>query len=146
MIITTLREYHPSFTESAMYIDGGNRFCWVLEDVGRPHGVKVPRETCIPEGHYRVVISISSRWNKPMLLLYNTNEQTVERFGVEFTGVRAHGGNDVDDTEGCPLCAYNTDHNGKVWTRASDDLLIKVQQAIDAGEEVHWVITEKAGV
>jgi len=144
MIINQLRTYHEDFTESELFINGNDRFCYVLEDVGRPYGVKVPRETCIPEGHYIVTISISTRWNKPMLLLYNTRERTVERFGVTFTGIRMHGGNDVDDTEGCPLTAYKSDHKGKVWDRASDDLLELVRDAMDNGEKVELFINEKA--
>jgi len=145
LILNQLRTYHQDFTESELFINGNNdRFCYVLEDVGRGPGVKIKKETCIPEGHYIVTISVSTRWNKPMLLLYNTRERTVERFGVKFTGVRIHGGNDVDDTEGCPLAAYNSDHKGKVWSRASDELLEIVRDAMDDGEKIELFINEKA--
>lgn len=145
MIITQFRDYHSDFTESTLHVNGGDKFCWVLEDIKQPCGVKVPGETCIPEGHYKVAISRSSRWGKSMMLLFNQEDMSVERFGVRFTGIRPHGGNDVDDTEGCPLLGYGSDGKGKVWDRASDDLFDLVQSALDR-EEVNWVITEKADV
>lgn len=146
MIINQLRDYRVFFTESTLHINGGERFCWVLEDIGRPHGVKVPKETCIPEGHYKCIISVSTRWQKPMLLLYNTVERSVERFGVTFTGIRPHGGNRTSDTSGCPLLGYNSDHEGLVFNRASDDLLIEIKKAIDNGETIDWIISEKGNM
>lgn len=146
MIVAQLRTYYEDFTESTLHIDGGKKYCYVLEDIARPLGVKFPGETCIPEGHYRVAISISSRWHKPMMLLYNTKEKAVERFGVKFTGIRPHGGNRTSDTEGCPILAYRSSHDGKVWNRASDDLFVSIEAAINNEEEVHWIITEKAEV
>lgn len=137
-----IRDYRKDYTQSDLYVDG-ERFCYILEDVGRPHGVKVYAETCIPEGVYDVVVSHSPRFQKDMILLYNAAGQMVKRFGVEFAGVRVHGGNDVDDSEGCPLAAYQTGENGKVWDRASDDLCNKVKQWIDKGEKVKWIITSE---
>ncbi|MCR8922651.1 DUF5675 family protein [Dasania sp. GY-MA-18] len=141
MIITQLRSYPPNYTESRLFINGGKRFCWVLEDKKQPFGIKVPGQTCIPEGAYNVSITRSTRWQKDMLLLHNQDDLSIVRDGVRFTGVRPHGGNDVDDTAGCPLCAYHSNHQGKVWGRASDDLFKLVKRALDKGEEVLWVIS-----
>ena len=151
MIIEQVREYRDDYTLSVLFItqhgiietDEVERFCYVLEDVGRPFGIKVQDKTCIPEGAYYVDITISSRWNKPMLILYNKADRSIQRGGIKFTGIRPHGGNDVDDTSGCPLCAYNSDNRGKIWTRASDDLLDLVRSAKDAGESVMWLINSK---
>lgn len=142
MIITQLRTIHaPAFTQSDLFINGAERFCYVLEDRKQPFGVKVPGQTCIPEGTYRVSISQSARWKKPMMLLSNRDDLSLEGDGIRFTGVRPHGGNDVDDTEGCPLCAFNSDHNGRVWGRASDAIFNLVREALDRGEQVYWVIS-----
>lgn len=141
-IINQIREYKENHTDSELFTpDEEKRFCHVLEDVGRPNGVKIKAQTCIPEGVYDVAISRSSRFKKDMILLYNQDNQTVSRFGISFSGVRAHGGNDVDDSEGCPLTAYHSDLEGKVWGRASDDLLVKVQAWMDLGYKVKWVIS-----
>jgi len=77
-----------------------------------------------------------------MILLYNTEEKTVERFGVRFTGIRVHGGNNVQHTAGCPLVGFKR-AQGKVYNSASDELRERVQIAIDAGESIDWIITEK---
>ena len=141
MIITQIRKYSPEYTLSQLYINGGERFCWVLEDKKQPLGIKVLGETCIPEGTYRVKITRSNRWNKDMLLLYNQDDLSVERDGVRFTGIRPHGGNDVDDTAGCPLCAYTTDNSGTIWGRASDDILDFIQRREFRDDLVYWVIS-----
>ena len=141
MIIVCIRKYYKDFTQSDLYING-ERFCYVLEDEGRPSGVKIPDDTCIPEGCYQVAISVSHRFKKPMMVLYNRDDHSIERLGVRFTGIRPHGGNNIEHTAGCPLLAYNSDHNGKVWNRASDDLQDIITAAIDKGEEVKWIITE----
>ena len=143
-IINQIREYKKDHTDSDLYIpDHDDRFCYVLEDAGRPNGVKVKAETCIPEGVYNVVISRSARFKKDMILLYNQKDQSVYRYGAKFTGVRVHCGNSMENTEGCPLANYHSDGQGKAWGRASDDLLIKVREWIDSGEEVLWVISSK---
>lgn len=141
LIITQLRTYRPDYTQSELYIAGGERFCHVLEDKKQPPGVKIPGETCIPEGAYRVSITLSTRWLKPMMLLSNTKDGAVERDGIRFTGIRPHGGNDIDDTEGCPLCAYKQDGMGRIWQRASDDIFDIVEAAIIGGQKVYWVIS-----
>jgi len=141
VIVNQLRDYQPTCTESDLYING-LQYCYVLEDVGRPHGVKIDAETCIPEGHYKAVITRSTRFQKDMILLYNTEEKTVERFGVRFTGIRVHGGNNIHHTAGCPLVGFRK-AQGKVYNSASDELREKVQIAIDAGETIDWIITEK---
>jgi len=139
MIINVLRTYYKDFTEGSLYING-EFFCYVLEDIGRL--TKIKKETCIPEGHYQVGISVSTRWNKPMMLLYNTSERTVSRWGLEFTGIRPHGGNSTDDTEGCPILGFNSNHKGRVWNRASDKLFLQVQDSMDSGEDINWIISE----
>ena len=147
MIIEQVRDYRDEYTLSELFItqhgimtEKATRFCYVLEDIGRPYGIKVDDSTCIPEGAYYIDITISSRWNKPMLILYNKPDRSIERSGIRFTGIRPHGGNDVDDTSGCPLCAYSSDNHGKIWRRASDDLLDLVRSAKECGESVIWLI------
>ncbi len=141
MIVNQFRTYEQDCTESELYVNS-IQYCYVLEDVGRPHGVKIDEETCIPEGSYKAVITRSTRFKKDMILLYNTEEKTVERFGVRFTGIRVHGGNTIEHTAGCPLVGFKR-AQGKVYNSASDELLKRVQTAIDAGESIDWIITEK---
>jgi len=66
--------------------------CYTLEDAERP--VKIKGETAIPTGTYTVIVTMSPRFKKELPLILNV---------PNFSGVRFHGGNTEQDTEGCPL-------------------------------------------
>lgn len=140
--IVQQRRYYDAYTQSQLYLTwhSPEQFCWVLEDPKAEGGVKVAAETCIPEAVYNVSESLSRRFQKPMLLLSNTADFAVEKNGLRFTGIRPHGGNTVADTNGCPLCAYQSDGNGKVWSRASDDIQALVSPLLALGHNVYWVV------
>ena len=55
---------------------------------------KVPGQTAIPAGRYRVALTYSGRWKRQMNELLDV---------PQFTGIRFHGGNRHVDTQGCPL-------------------------------------------
>lgn len=131
MIVISIERTHflKDATLGRLRIDGAF-FCHTLEDIVRGEGIKVPAETAIPSGVYRFIVSISPRFNREMILLYTEeHDYSIEAKGISFTGVRIHGGNDEDDTEGCPLVAFNVDYNaGKIWGTAEKDLLAKVKE------------------
>ena len=84
MEIIVAREHrNPTCTIGNMYVDG-NYFAYTLEDVVRPDGVKVPNETAIPAGRYKVVISYSNRFKRRMPEILEV---------PMFSGIRIHGGN-----------------------------------------------------
>ena len=142
MIITTLRTYQKDHTDGVVYVNG-DEFGYSLEDAGRPNGVKIAAETAIPEGSYKVKISRSPRFKRDMLIVYNVeNDHSIERHGVRFTGIRMHGGNNIEHTAGCLMVAEHTDYNGKIWGSLESELYEKVKGALDAGNEVYWVISE----
>ena len=141
MIITSKRyKFGDDFTLSRVAIDGlaFDGCPYFLEDKVREvpdHTVaewKIPSETAIPAGRYKVVIDMSKRFGKRMIHILN-----VEGFG----GVRIHAGNTSHDTEGCLIAGKERDEkNGEVSGSriASDALFKKVDAALLRGEPV-WL-------
>lgn len=78
-------------TIGTLYIDG-NFFCYTLEDVVRP--VKIKKETAIPAGNYRLEVTYSPKYKRPMIEVMDI---------PGFKGIRIHSGNTRKDTEGCIL-------------------------------------------
>lgn len=139
-IITQIRSYKANATISELYVDDA-RCCYTLEDVARPDGVKIPGETCIPEGCYIATVSHSPRFGREMILLCSEGKDAIIRDGITFTGLRVHKGNTVEDTEGCVLVGEQTNHEDKIWNCSGPDayLLNLVKQE----GQCLWVITSK---
>lgn len=95
---------------------------------------KVDGKTAIPAGQYKIIINLSPRFGKMLPLL----------IGVPgFDGVRIHGGNDADDTDGCLLTGTRAGDAEVVNSQiALAKLQGKIQAAIDAGDEV-WITIER---
>lgn len=84
-------------TPGRLYLRQGEKdvfLGYTLEDIVRPAGEKVPGATAIPAGSYRVRLTMSNRFKKVLPLLDSV---------PMFTGIRIHGGNTSEDTEGCIL-------------------------------------------
>ena len=93
------RFFFEKYTTGDLLIDGA-WFCRVCEDRMRDFGQKVPGETCIPVGRYRVEITMSVRFGCMMPLLLNVEG---------FAGIRIHPGNTAADTAGCLLVGMAQD-------------------------------------
>ena len=103
-IILIRERYFSDGTPGTYFVDGVPTKIFSLEDPvreipGVPVDVwKIPGETAIPVGTYKIILSMSKRFGRIM----------PEILGVKgFSGVRIHGGNDAGDTHGCPLAAKN---------------------------------------
>jgi hypothetical protein len=76
---------------------------FVLEDTVREipgHPVsewKLPKTTAIPVGRYKLIMDMSSRFNREMPHILDV---------PGFDGVRIHGGVTAADTEGCPMLGF----------------------------------------
>jgi hypothetical protein len=70
-------------------------FCHTLEDKVRYGEIKIQGETAIPGGCYKIENNYSNHFKKILPLVVNV---------PGFTGIRLHGGNTINDTEGCILC------------------------------------------
>lgn len=91
MKITVLRkDFTLKSTIGSMYIDD-QFFSYTLEDCVR-EGAKVPGQTAIPYGTYKVIIDYSNRFGKDMPHILNV---------PNFEGIRIHSGNTDKDVEGC---------------------------------------------
>lgn len=115
------------------------KFCETLEDTVRPQGIKVNGHTAIPGSpsgmRYHLSISFSNRFQRDMPIIYNQiDKSTLTTNGISFKGIRMHGGNDHEDTEGCPLVAYNRISNTKIQGTAEKALTAKIKELEKTGE------------
>ena len=100
------RPTHKRTTLGDLYVDG-SFFCFTLEDAirevpGQPvEKWKVPGETAIPSGLYRLELVDSPRFGPDTLSLKKT---------PGFEDIRIDAGNDDADTAGCILVGMNS-HN-----------------------------------
>lgn len=132
-----------NYTIGDLYING-KFFCNVLEDKVRPlidlnkdgdfndeREGKIFGQTAIPEGKYRILITHSYKFKRELPLLLNV---------PGFKGIRIHGGNTKEDTEGCLLVGINS-VVGKV-TRSTEHLreLMRILYKSLSKEKVFIVI------
>ncbi len=121
--------------------DGVSLFSYILEDTVRAFGIKVPGETAIPEGIYKVTVSMSSRFKRQMPMLYTeSNKYEIKAGGIGFKGIRLHGGNTHSDTEGCGVVAFNYINDHTIQGSAEKALTEKIQEYLLKGN-VFWKIT-----
>jgi hypothetical protein len=110
--------------------------CYTLEDKVRgPKEKKVFAQTAIPAGRYQLIIDESTRFKRLMPLVVNV---------PGFAGVRLHGGNDCDDTEGCPLLGMEKGPD-TIWNcpPAFEKLFKTLTKALTEGK-VYLVIEDSA--
>lgn len=122
-------------THGDLSIDGVHE-CFTCEDVirevpGEPvEKWKIHGQTAIPQGRYKVIITISTRFQRELPLLC-----AVPGFG----GIRIHPGNTAADTEGCILPGSIVTAAGVGQSRvAFDALFAKLQAALQGDGEV-WI-------
>jgi hypothetical protein len=124
-----------TFTLGSLTVDD-QRIGFTCEDKDRHlenGGEKVYGETAIPRGRYKVIISFSQRFKKPMPEILNV---------PGFEGIRIHGGNTDADTLGCILLGAQRTSNGVANCAAVNNSLISMlEKAEDIGDEV-WLTVE----
>jgi hypothetical protein len=117
MNLHLLRYPNPSGTPGDLIINR-KLFCHTLEDIVRPDGIKIQNQTAIPAKRYQIILSKSPRFGKILPELLNV---------PNFTEIRMHGGNTVNDTDGCILCANNIAGLDIIQGQSADELVAFLQ-------------------
>lgn len=97
----------PTYTIGKLYING-SYFCDTLEDKDRGltqtttlshiKSIKVPGQTAIPTGHYKIIINKSPKFGRLLPRLLDV---------PGFDGILIHRGNTDKDSAGCILVGEN---------------------------------------
>ena len=131
----TLRRIHydPDYTVGELFIDGV-KHCFTLEDTFREVNApvttwKIPGKTAIPTGTYKVEVTFSARFTKPLPILVDV---------PGFEGIRIHPGNTSSDTEGCILVGQDWDGGDCISKSriAFTPLFDRIQQSNDVMIEI----------
>ena len=144
-VIHQRTKYRPERTPGTVTI-AGERICFSLEDELRELPAvpveqwKVHSKTAIPAGHYLLALVDSPRFGKETLTILNV---------PGFKEIRIHGGNDEENTEGCPLMGAELGKDDKIPGGKSQPGLKALRErlvpALRAGEEVVWDIRNPPG-
>lgn len=120
------------YTIGRLFVDG-RYLCDTLEDCVREPGVKVPGETAIPAGRYRVIVNVSPKFGRELPRLLDV---------PGFEGILIHKGNSARDSAGCVLLGENKE-KGRVVNSTPYELRLTrlIKEAIQRGEEV-WITVE----
>lgn len=141
-IVHTRTNYYTQTTIGEIFINSVH-FCYTLEDTVRGFGIKVKKETAIPDNPqigYDISIRYSSSKGRELLCLHTEDDGvTIKRHDVEFKYCDAHGGINHTHTEGCPLVAFNRNGN-TIQGSAEKKLFDLVKSWIDNGDTVKWYI------
>ena len=91
---------------------------------------KIPGHTAIPEGSYRVLVTLSPRFKEWLPYIQGV---------PDFEGIRIHAGNYPDDTQGCILVGENRLKgmvvNSRIWLHR---LMKRIKEA-EKGNEAVWI-------
>lgn len=142
-IVLNRQTYTPQSTIGVLTY-GDKKTLFTLEDFCRdknfdgdladPGEAKVKHETAIPAGRYKVIITYSNRFKRPLPLLLDVKG---------FEGIRIHPGNTKADTSGCILVGLTKGENAIYSSRDAFRQLFTWMQTIIGKEEIFIKIVDK---
>ena len=132
--ILLLRE-PPTETQTlgALYVDR-HHYAHTCEDRDRyleAGGMKQAEITAIPRGYYRVTVTFSNRFKKDLPLVCDV---------PQFSGIRIHGGNSHEDTEGCILIGQERTKTGIRGCKTVLQGLIQYIHEVEARGDQVWMV------
>jgi hypothetical protein len=129
MILRVERRFKgETYTIGTMYVNG-ERFCDTLEDKVRDLAggeAKVPGETAIPEGTYRVIVNRSPKFGRDLPRLLDV---------PQFEGVLIHRGNSAEDSAGCILVGENKEKGKVINSTPYEERLVALCKAAQSRGE-----------
>jgi hypothetical protein len=136
-LILTRHKFNGNNTIGRLTVDG-KFFAHTLEDLDRnikKESQKVQNQTAIGYGKYQVTVTKSARFKKELPLLLDV---------PFFSGIRIHGGNTDEDTEGCILVGASTNEK-TIWNCPAKvaQLTNLIKAAILKGEKVYITICKE---
>ena len=129
-LIRDLAERTKTFGK--LFVDG-KYLGETLEDTDRfleDGGEKIDGQTAIPRGRYKVTVTYSNRFKKPMPYIHDV---------PDFDGVRIHGGNTEEDTHGCPLLGNVRSSTGIAQCAGVNERLMHMLEACEDRGEPVWL-------
>ena len=134
--------YTTSKNTLGLFMMYGKFECYTLEDAF--HVVKIPGETSIPTGRYKVVLrTVGGHHQRYKMKFPEFHKGMLHVVGVpNYKYILIHIGNDDSDTEGCLLVGNKSITSGFLpgriedSTRAYKRIYPKFANAIESGEDV----------
>lgn len=133
MIVLISRDiFTTQFTSGILQVFDGNNLelfkCFSGEDCSRGACVKIPAETCIPDGKYFLRLTHSVRFKRLMPLIFNQDSDLSVKdiCGNKWRGIRIHSGNTESDTDGCVLVGLSRSNNQVIDSKKAFELLFDI--------------------
>lgn len=120
-----------------------------LEDTVRGWGIKDKGNTAIPHtadtSGYLISVTFSQRFGRRMTVVTTEKDGfTLKSSGIEFKGIRMHGGNTHLNTEGCIIVAKKRTSNVTVQGTAEAEITKIVEDLVKEGHECRLRILNKS--
>ena len=134
------RKYRKEAYTIGQLYNGNTYLCNTVEDTDRGlHSnmaaaqiakLKIKGQTAIPTGSYKVEVTDSPKFKRPLPILLNV---------PGFSGIRIHRGSNANSTEGCIIPGENTVKGGVTNSTRYEEVITKlIQNAQRNGEDV-WL-------